>query len=123
MADGFQENAAFFTLSYESPWMVEADKAFAAIAPMLWLRAGAVGKRIDSIEGGWAVADSYGVLKDLDLASDFVDELQRREGIRIAYVVTDDDGRYQQVASEIPGVETVRLYEDYLRNCESTGDI
>lgn len=123
MADGFEENAAFFTLSYESPWMVEADKAFAAIAPMLWLRAGAVGERIDSIEGGWAVADSYGILKDLDLASDFVAELQRREGIRIAYVVTDDDGRYQQVASEIPGIETVRLYEDYLRNCESTGDI
>lgn len=123
MSDGFQENAAFFTLSYESPWMVEADKAFAAIAPMLWLRAGAVGERIDSIEGGWAVADSYGILKDLDLASDFVAELQRNEGIRIAYVVTDDDGRYQQVASEIPGIETVRLYEDYLRNCESTGDI
>lgn len=123
MADGFEENAAFFTLSYESPWMIEADKAFAAIAPMLWLRAGAVGERIDSLEGGWAVADSYGVLKDLDLASDFVAELQRRKGIRIAYVVTDDDGRYQQVASEIPGIETVRLYEDYLRNCESTGDI
>lgn len=123
MAEGFEENAAFFTLSYESPWMVEADKAFAAIAPMLWLRAGAVGDRIDSIDGGWAVADSYGILKDLDLASDFVADLQRREGIRIAYVVTDDDGRYQQVASEIPGIETVRLYEDYLRNCESTGDI
>lgn len=123
MAEGFEENAAFFTLSYESPWMVEADKAFAAIAPMLWLRAGAVGDRIDSIEGGWAVTDSYGILKDLDLASDFVAELQRHEGIRIAYVVTDDDGRYQQVASEIPGVEAVRLYEDYLRNCESTGDI
>ncbi|UTX52072.1 site-specific DNA-methyltransferase [Leucobacter aridicollis] len=123
MADGFDENAAFFTLSYESPWMIEADKAFAAIAPMLWLRAGAVGERIDSIEGGWAVADSYGILKDLDLASEFVAEIQRREGIRIAYVVTDDEGRYQQVASEIPGIETVRLYEDYLRNCESTGDI
>lgn len=123
MADGFDENAAFLTLSYESPWMVEADKAFAAIAPMLWLRAGAMGARIDSIEGGWAVADSYGILKDLDLARDFVANIQRREGVRIAYIVTDDDGRYQQVASEIPGIETVRLYEDYLRNCESTGDI
>lgn len=123
MANGFEENAAFFTLSYESPWMVEADKAFAAIAPMLWLRAGAVGERIDSIDGGWAVADSYGILRDLDLASDFCSEIHRREGIRIVYVVTDDDGRYQQVASQIPGIETVRLYEDYLRNCESTGDI
>lgn len=123
MADGFEENAAFFTLSYESPWMVEADKAFAAIAPMLWLRAGAVGERIDVIAGGWAVSESYGILKDLDLAADFVAELRRRESIRLVYVVTDDEGRYQQVASEIPGIETVRLYEDYLRNCESTGDI
>lgn len=123
MANGFEENAAFFTLSYESPWMVEADKAFAAIAPMLWLRAGAVGEQIDSIEGGWAMADSYGILRDLDLSRDFIAELQRREGVRIAYVVTNDEGRYQQVASEIPGIETVRLYEDYLRNCESTGDI
>lgn len=123
ISDGFEENAAFFTLTYESPWMVEADRAFAAIAPMLWLRAGAVGERIDTIEGGWSIADSYGVIKDLDLASDFIAELGRRQDIRIAYVVTDDDGRYQQVAREIPDVETVRLYEDYLRNCESTGEI
>jgi adenine-specific DNA-methyltransferase len=124
MSDGFEENAAFFTLTYESRWRVTADRAFAAIAPILWLRAGAVGRRIETInERGWEVADSYGILTDLDHASDFVAELQRHEGIRIAYVVTDDEGRYQQVASEIPHLETVRLYEDYLRNCESTGDL
>lgn len=122
MADGFEENAAFFTLTYESPFMVTNDRAFAAIAPMLWLRAGARGQRIDSVEGGWAVADTYGILRDLDQAREFLDALNHREGVRIAYVVTDDEGRYQQVASELPHVETVRLYEDYLRNCESTGD-
>ncbi|MCS3442809.1 site-specific DNA-methyltransferase [Microbacterium phyllosphaerae] len=122
MSDGFEENAAFYTLTYESPWMVEADRAFAAIAPTLWLRAGAVGHRIDSVDG-WAVAETYGVLKDLDLASEFVEELGQRDGIRVAYIVTDDEGRYQQVANELRGIETVRLYEDYLRNCESTGDL
>ncbi len=122
MSDGFEENAAFFTLTYESKWLVGVDRAFAAIAPMLWLRAGAVGSRIDSIAGGWAIADSYGILRDLDQAAEFVEALRDRDGIRIAYVVTDDEGRYQQVADEIPGVETVRLYEDYLRNCEMTGD-
>ncbi|KAB1647455.1 site-specific DNA-methyltransferase [Pseudoclavibacter sp. CFCC 14310] len=122
MAEGFEENAAFFTLTYESKWLVGVDRAFAAIAPMLWLRAGAVGSRIDSIEGGWAIADSYGILRDLDQAADFVEALRGRGGIRIVYVVTDDEGRYQQVADEIRGVETVRLYEDYLRNCEMTGD-
>ncbi|MCM3615749.1 site-specific DNA-methyltransferase [Microbacterium enclense] len=122
MAEGFEENAAFFTLTYESPFMVSTDRAFAAIAPMLWLRAGARGERIDSIEGGWAVTEHYGILRDLDQAAEFIEALNEREQIRIAYVVTDDEGRYQQVASEVPHIETVRLYEDYLRNCESTGD-
>ena len=89
---------------------------------MLWLRAGAVGDRISSIDGGWAIAESYGIIQDLDLTADFVAELGLHEGIQIVYVVTDDEGRYQQVADVLPGIETVRLYEDYLRNCELTGD-
>lgn len=122
MADGFEENAAFFSLTYESPWRVSTDRAFAAIAPMLWLRAGAAGQRIERIIDGWAVADTYGIINDLDKASEFVTALDAAEAIRIAYIVTDDEGRYQQIANEIPGIETVRLYEDYLRNCEMTGD-
>lgn len=122
MSDGFEENAAFFTLTYESKWLVGVDRAFAAIAPMLWLRAGAVGSCIDSIDGAWAIADSYGILRDLDDSASFAEALREKSGIRIAYIVTDDEGRYQQVADEIPSIETVRLYEDYLRNCEMTGD-
>jgi adenine-specific DNA-methyltransferase len=123
MAEGFEENASFFTLTYESPFMVSTDRAFAAIAPMLWLRAGARGSRIDHLDGGFAVEDCYGVLRDLDQTATFLDALRQRPGLRIAYIVTDDEGRYQQVASELPHIETVRLYEDYLRNCESTGDL
>lgn len=122
MADGFEENVAFFTLTYESPWHVSTNRAFAAIAPMLWLRAGARGHRIDDLSKGWAVAEAYGVIKDLDLSTDFITALQMEEDVRVAFIVTDDEGRYQQVANEIPGLETVRLYEDYLRNCESNGD-
>lgn len=123
MSEGLKENADFFTLTYESPWRVSTDRAFAAIAPMLWLRAGAKGRRIDSISDGWEVAESYGIINDLDRATEFIAALEATEGIRIAYIVTDDEGRYQQVANEIPGIETVRLYEDYLRNCEMTGDL
>lgn len=122
MADGLEENAAFFTLTYESPWLVSTDRAFAAIAPMLWLRAGARGACIDELSKGWAVAEAYGVIKDLDRSTDFIAALHLEEGVRVAFIVTDDEGRYQQLANEIPGVETVRLYEDYLRNCESNGD-
>lgn len=124
MADGFEENAAFFTLTYESPFMVTNDRAFSAISPMLWLRAGARGERIDSIEGGWAVVEAYGILRDLDQTAEFLEAVNGRDHTRIAYVVTDDEGRYQQVVRELrDGIEPVRLYEDYLRNCESLGDL
>lgn len=122
MADGFEENAAFFTLTYESPWRVSTDRAFASIAPMLWLRAGARGQRVDAVTDGWVVADSYGIVTDLDQAAEFIAALNQAKGVRVAFIVTDDEGRYQQIANEVPRLETVRLYEDYLRNCESIGD-
>lgn len=41
MAEGFEENAEFFTLTYEARNAVNHNMAYARIAPMLWLRAGA----------------------------------------------------------------------------------
>ena len=36
MAQGFEENVEFFTLTYESPLRVESNREFAKIAPLLW---------------------------------------------------------------------------------------
>lgn len=118
MAEGFEENAEFFTLTYESHVAVGANFAFQRIAPLLWMRAGSEGRRIDDLpEGGWAVADTYGLLVDLDRASAFCDAVAAQDGLRVAYVVTDDDRRFQAVARALPdGVEPVRLYESYLSN-------
>ncbi|MDP2228714.1 MAG: DNA methyltransferase, partial [Moraxellaceae bacterium] len=49
MAEGFEENAEFFTLTYETPVSVSHNRAFARIAPLLWLRAGSRGRRIDKL--------------------------------------------------------------------------
>lgn len=122
ISKGFQENVKFLTLSYESPWLVRTDRAFDAIAHLLWLRAGATGRCIEEIQNGWEIAETYGILSDLDLAYEFIDAVLSSENIRVVYVVTDDEGRYQQVSNELPGIETVRLYEAYLRNFESIGE-
>lgn len=118
MADGFEENAEFFTLTYETPVSVSHNLAFARIAPLLWLRAGACGKRIDKLPtDGWAVADAYGLLTEVDMATPFVKAVKKVDGLRIAYIVTDDDRRFQAIAKRLPeGVEPVRLYESYLTN-------
>lgn len=118
MADGFAENAEFFTLTYETPVAVSHNRAFQRIAPLLWMRAGSEGSRIDTLpEGGWAVADCYGLLTDLDQAAPFAEAIHGKDSIRIAYIVTDDERRFQSVVRQLPDtVEPVRLYESYLTN-------
>lgn len=118
MAEGFEENAEFFTLTYEAPVAVSHNLAFQRIAPLLWMRAGSEGRRIDDLPGaGWDVADTYGLLVDLDRAAAFCDAAAAQPTLRIAYVVTDDDRRFQAVARALPdSVEPVRLYESYLSN-------
>lgn len=118
IADGFEENAEFFTLTYEAKEAVNHNLAFNRIAPLLWLRAGAVGRRIESLPSeGWAVSETYGVLTEIDKATPFIEYVREAEGLRIAYVVTDDDRRFQAIARRLPKtVEPVRLYEAYLSN-------
>ena len=118
MAEGFEENAEFFTLKYESPVAVSHNRAFARIAPLLWMRAGSKGRRIDAVPAkGWEVADTYGLLIDLDKAARFCKKIEAKRTIQIAYIVTDDDRRFQSVTRQLPdGVEPIRLYESYLTN-------
>jgi adenine-specific DNA-methyltransferase len=118
MSEGFAENAEFFTLTYETPVAVSHNVAFTRIAPLLWMRAGSRGRRIDRIpDAGWAVVEAYGLLTEPDQATLFLKAVRRTKGLRIAFVVTDDDRRFQAIARRLPdGVEPVRLYESYLTN-------
>ncbi len=119
MADGFEENVEFFTLTYEDPRVVGADMAFEAIAPLLWMRAGARGEPITSTSDTFALADAYAVLFAIDAAGDFAAAVELGVQLEVAFIVTDDERQFQRVAALLPGrVETVRLYESYLRTFE-----
>ncbi len=120
MSDGFEENAAFFTLTYEASLSVRHNRAFARIAAMLWMRAGSEGRIISDLgEQGWDVAETYGVLANLDHAEAFLSRLSQAKGVRLAFIVTDDDGAFQMVCRDLPeAVVPVRLYESYLQNFE-----
>jgi len=125
MAEGFEENAEFFTLTYESPVAVSHHMAFARIAPMLWLRAGSRGRCIEKLPArGWEVVEAYGLLIELDRATDFLKSVKKSKDLRVAYIVTDDERRFQALARRLPeGVEAIRLYESYLTNFSfSNGD-
>lgn len=122
MAEGFSENVEFFTLTYEDPTLVSLGRRFEAIAPLLWLRAGAAGEAISHVvEEGWSIPEAsyYGVLFDTARWGAFVAAAARRDDLTHAFIVTDSLVEYQQVVARLdPSLATTRLYADYLRSFE-----
>ncbi len=117
LAEGLEENVEFFTMTYEASRPVAHNRAFGTIAPILWLKAGSRGRRIEEARADYDVADTYGVLFDLDASGSFLSAVRRAQTVRMAFVVTDDDRGFQSVCGELPTrVEAVRLYESYLTN-------
>ena len=117
ISEGFDENVEFLTMTYESPRPVAHNRAFEAIAPLLWLRAGSQGRRINKAKSAFDVADTYAVLFDLDASKDFLVAVGEAGSVNTAFIVTDDDRGFQMVCSELPArVEALRLYESYLTN-------
>ena len=117
MADGFEENAIFFDLTYQNPVVVDLDGAYEEIAPLLWMRAGCKGPIIVTRgDGTYELSETYAILFDYAFAQDFVMELDARPEIQTVYVVTDDEGRYQSINQALKGRDVVQLYESYLRS-------
>jgi len=68
MSQGFEENVEFFELTYEDPDLVSLGRNFAAVAPLLWLKAGGRGARIEKVATTWELPQDsyYGVLFSTD---------------------------------------------------------
>ncbi len=122
-SEGLAQSIEFFSLTYEAPLRVSSNREFYSLAPLLWLRAGGVGRLIHDLSAGWDVADNYGVLADLDQTEAFLQVLAQREAdgaqIPMVFVVTEEERLFASVCRELPAdVEAVRLHEAYLRNFE-----
>lgn len=122
MADGFKANAIFCELTYESAWPIRLDRAFDAIAPILWMQAGCQGPIITRIGKSYLTTDTYGVLFDYNQASKFCDKVKKTPSIKTVFIVTDDQRRYSNMCKRLPGVEVHRLYETFLRTFEICGE-
>lgn len=107
-------NVVFTNLTYEDPNMVELGLVFDRLARLLWLAAGAAGPCITKVPtAGWAATGHYAVLAALDAQRALFAAMTTE---RTAFIVTDDEGQFQQVAAHLPvGCRPVRLYESYLR--------
>lgn len=119
MADGFEANARFFSLTYEPPTRVRHGLAFAEIAPLLWLRAGQFGRVLESLPSkGWDVAESHGVIKNVAAVDAFAEAVREMGTVTTIYVVSDDALTSQSAVAKLSDfeVEFVQLYSSYLTN-------
>lgn len=63
------------------------------------------------------MAEAYGLLTDLDFATDFLKAVRKAPDLRIAYLVTDDERRFQALARRLPKVwPRCGYYRAYLSN-------
>ena len=121
-SDGLSANVEMFDLTYLDPGMVRRGREFEAIAPLLWLEAGGVGERVEEVrEDGWALTPAYGLLFSVDALTAFAaavaEAAKKAAPPNVVFIVTDSPVEYQTAAERLPvGIETVRLYQDYLSN-------
>lgn len=126
---GLDENVEFFELTYEDPDHIGVGLGFDAVAALLWLKAGATGKAIETTSPeGWAINSdgSYGVLFDVKHASAFARAARAVAAtLRHAFIITNQESAYQQVVAALPpqsrAFSSTRLYSDYLRTFEING--
>jgi adenine-specific DNA-methyltransferase len=127
ISEGLAENMEFYELTYEDRDRVSLGSAFEAIAPILWLKAGAVGPQIEEVKGPWTLpaGSRYGILFDTAGWRPFIDAVKASEDVTHVYLITDSETVFQQLVRELPAeVSPIRLYQDYLGSFEiNTGGI
>ncbi|MFG2021068.1 site-specific DNA-methyltransferase [Actinomadura geliboluensis] len=121
-SDGLAANVEFFRLTYLDPGRVRRGREYGPVAPLMWMEGGARGERVDEIpDDGWALTESYGVLFSIDALTPFANAVAKAAAgdapPQVLFIITDSPTEYQTAVERLPtGIETVRLYEDYLSN-------
>ena len=121
MSDGFATNCEYFKLGFLDKTRVSLGMQFREILTLLWMRAGAKGKRPE-IEGE-EIPDmlvlpenGFAVLNEETMYSVFVKKLSEAEGIQTVFFVTNSDSAFREMSDGIEQDDTYQLYKDYLEN-------
>lgn len=121
MADGFATNAEYFKLGFLDKSSVALGQQFREILPMLWLKAGAVGKRPVLADG--EIPDmlipensNFAVLIDERYFGAFLAQIEARPDIEYVYLVTNSEDAYREMGARIRTRNVTQLYRDYIDN-------
>lgn len=122
MADGFKANAAFFKLGFLDKTLVALGKQLKEMLPTLWMKNGCIGP-CPSLAEDDAIPDMMilhenrmAMLIDEKAYSEFKDKVNQSTDIDMAFIITDSEDGYREMANGLHVAETCQLYRDYLDN-------
>lgn len=122
MAEGFPANLEYFRLDFLDKDHVALGRQFRETLPILWLRAGAIGPRPELPKNKPIPAivipehNPFAVLVEDTRFADFATELEGRDDLTHAYLVTDSEEAFQEMARQLKVPNVIQLYRDYLEN-------
>lgn len=120
MKEGFEENIEYFRLDFLDPHEVSVGEKFEAILPVLWMMAGAQGKREDDKgKKEWFIPKNspFAVLIDEHAFTQFKKAIAKRNDLTHIFLVTDSIEAYHRMIAQLPeSVQTKMLYKSYLDN-------
>ena len=122
MRDGFPANLEYFRLDFLDKDHVALGRQFREILPILWLRAGAIGPRPALPKNKPIPAmvipqhSPFAVLVDETRFADFAARLEGRSDLTHAFLVTDSEEAFQEMAGQLKVPNVVQLYRDYMEN-------
>lgn len=119
MSDGFKTNAVYFKLGFLDKTKVALGTQFKELLPLLWMKAGAVGKcpKVKCEIPDYLILskNKMAILINEERFSEFFNELIQDE-IDTVYFVTDSELGYKEMISFFEGKDTYQIYRDYLDN-------
>ena len=121
MSEGFAANVEYFKLGFLDKNSVSLGQQFIEILPLLWLKAGAIGKRPEL--DGEELPDmlilpqnSFAVLLDEDCYGKFAETILEVDNIGTVYFVTNSEEAFREMSDGIGIERTYQLYRDYIDN-------
>lgn len=119
MADGFKSNVGFFQLGFLDKTAVALGMQFVEMLPVLWLKAGGIGKcpEIDSdtIPSMLILPENkFAVLTNENAFAAFEEELVQHPEVQTVFLATDYEVNYRSMVKNLKVEHSYQLYRDYL---------
>ena len=121
MSNGFKANCEFFKLGFLDKNEVALGKQFKELLPILWMKAGSIGKRPEINED--KIPDvlifpenQFAMLVNVSHYVEFERQMESHPEIDTVFIVTDSEAGYREIISRLKDTNTYQLYRDYLDN-------